>query len=77
VIIAVASGWCVVGVKRRALSAVLFQKAGPVQIVRVYFYRLRYADSQEGEWLCQMLPMPDLPLKGAKQETRRSFPALT
>ena len=34
--------------KTLSLSAVLFQKAGPVQIVRVYLYRLRYADSQEG-----------------------------
>ena len=64
-------------IKRLSLSAVLFQKNGPVQIVRVYFYWLRYADSQKGEWLCQIVPMPDLPLKGAKQDTRRSFPALT
>ena len=35
-------------IKTLSLSAVLFQKAGPVQIVRVYLYRLRYADSQEG-----------------------------
>jgi hypothetical protein len=63
-------------IKRLSRSAVLFQKAGPVQIVRVYFYRLRYAASREGEWLCQLVPMPDLPLKGAKQDTRRSFPAL-
>jgi hypothetical protein len=64
-------------IKRLSLSAVLFENAGPVQIVRVYFYRLQYADSQEGEWLCQIVPMPDLPLKGAKQDTHRSFPALT
>ena len=57
-------------IKRLSPSAVLLQKVGPVQIVRVYFYRLRYADFQEGEWLCQIVPMPDLPLKGAKQETR-------
>jgi hypothetical protein len=32
----------IVVIKRLSLSAVLFKKAGPVQFVRVYFYRLRY-----------------------------------
>ena len=45
-------------IKRLLPSAMPFQKTGPVQIVRVYWYLRRYADALGGEWLCEMMPMP-------------------